>query len=115
MNEQLISFETTKLAKEKGFFDKYSINNDLWLTLNYEKIKNMVDLPTQSLLQKWLREEHEIYLCPIWDSYSFDNKKMLGYKCRLFTWEEGENNTLVYNTYEEALEEGLKKALELIK
>ena len=46
MTEQLISKETAVLAKEKGF----DLNNHL---------KNG-NPPTQSLLQKWLREKHNI-------------------------------------------------------
>ena len=56
MNEQLILLDTFKLAKERGFniyicrcggFPECICNHDELL-------------PTQSLLQKWLREIHEI-------------------------------------------------------
>ena len=76
MNEQLISLKTAKLAKKKGFDIKTE-----WAFINYysedyigirEYIckkyhtnvyngSNPVYLrPTQSLLQRWLREEHKI-------------------------------------------------------
>ena len=76
MEEQLISFETAKLAKEKGFTYAYEF---------YDKEGNIVDFgivggwtdchdenyaaPTQSLLQKWLREKHDIHfeIKPIFD------------------------------------------------
>ena len=41
MKDQLVKFETAKLAKEKGFEGPH-----------------LVLLPTQSLLQRWIREKH---------------------------------------------------------
>ena len=68
--------------------------------------------PTQSLLQKWLREKHDIHIIiqtgindKIW--YSFQLLQI-------------SNNTILldkeemYNTYEEALEIALKESLSLI-
>lgn len=84
MQEYLISFETAKLAKEKGFnievktyfdFKKFGIKpveffgklnaNDLtkWDDdLRQNTSANYISAPTQSLLQKWLREKHKIIL-----------------------------------------------------
>ena len=68
MEEQLISFETVKLAKDKGFdVDKYlSIDdenpkniNSNYNPQNYQPWYLNI---TQSLLQKWLREEHNIHI-----------------------------------------------------
>ena len=66
MKEQLISFSTAKLAKEKGF-DNYDVANYYREGINYalnnsgtSTIKEVGNYPapTQSLLQKWLREKH---------------------------------------------------------
>lgn len=89
MEEQLISFETAKLAKEKGFpFDEDNTEIDFYtdnyglcrenseyhnlysVTLNKfiqdwdRKYKegNHYPASTQSLLAKWLREEHKIHI-----------------------------------------------------
>ena len=64
MKEKIISFETAKLAKDKGLnlknikIDHYDING------NIEPKIGLVYLqaPTQSLLQKWLREKHNIHI-----------------------------------------------------
>lgn len=68
--------------------------------------------PTQSLAQKWLREVHNIHIQIERDEddwkYELYNKFKYGNK----HIPNGFNN---YPTYEEALEEGLKQALILIK
>jgi len=116
MTEELISFETAKLAKEKGFDWEcrmtavedtehiYGTGND-----NHNQYRNNVSIPTQSLLQKWLREEHNIQVYAWYDEDA-------AYQC-LFE----KMNMDIYDkffhfqTYEEALERGLQEALKLIK
>lgn len=56
MKEQLISFETAKLANEKGFKFDWQINFDIFDDSLF------INSPTQSLLQKWLREEKKIHI-----------------------------------------------------
>ena len=75
MEEQLISFETAKLAKEKGFdwicrvFYEDWDNNELHEPISPSDFNNehvwekTISAPTQSLLQKWLREVHDIKMC----------------------------------------------------
>jgi hypothetical protein len=119
MEEQLITFETAKLAKEKGFdwikSDNkwYEDNGNLDFSFQgyHENTENKITAPTQSLLQKWLREEHNIavYNKPLtdnsgrWSAYVDDM--------------EGHHHITYYiyeATYEEALEKGLYEALKLI-
>jgi hypothetical protein len=129
MKEKLVNFETAKLAKEKGFTisdceykymlrgsgDGYDImrNNIFHLqTLGYPA-------PTQSLLQKWLREVHNLY---VW-SFPENNGETFGweidesYKDKYKELPEGDYDLMEYNynTYEEALEVGLQEALKLIE
>lgn len=129
MEEQLIEFETAKLAAEKGLKRRGElIKEGQTLKINLDGIKcntcfnlqgnpttpkyvhndQQYVRPTQSLLQKWLREKHdiEIYVRSSVDLY---NKKywttFLPNGCL-----ENKNNT-----YEEALEFGLQKGLKLIQ
>lgn len=108
MQEQLISFETAKLAKEKGFKENctHLYNNEILeekncigFVINIDGINNLITAPTQSLLQKWLRETHKIH---VWCSYqekgyfiNIDTKELNGW----------------YREYEEALENGLRMGL----
>ena len=120
MREQLIEFETAKLAKEKRFYaptvGSYSQDNieddNFYLSegvlTNYNAI-GMFSAPTQSLLQKWLREEHDIHIMlEAFDDGSWQfwliNPKF-----------EEEDDELYQKTYEEALEKGLIESLKLIK
>jgi len=135
MEQKLISFETAKLAKEKGFEYKtihcYDTsnppNNNGAVSINPEG-KNWNDdekdedgelfsAPPQSLLQKWLREEKGISV----DVFtSLKEKRKFEFGCDMMAYFNINDEWQTYNlnkffvTYEEALESGLKKALILI-
>lgn len=125
MEERLITFITAKLAKEKGFdFDTckmevFVCDDDG----NYCKDKSIhmgyphttyIHRPSQSLLQKWLRDKHKIDVSPnktigsegTWYyfdiSYTNSHKKIKNSIC------EGSFS------YEDSLEKGLRQALKLI-
>jgi len=92
MKDELIEFKTAALAKEKGFnietYALYSagelfnpedssisvlgIPDDSLHKFNHNKcVDSTCSAPTQSLLQKWLREIHKIDVC----SYKFYHGK----------------------------------------
>ena len=134
--EQLVSFETAKLAKEEGF--QWQCNhiypefdyNDGATKLNYfqgdgngyttnkaiQKESDYLDddtcctAPTQSFLQKWLRDVHNIYIV-VTHTFSFcddDLKKAKNMKPSFtYNGEMGNRNNKYYNTYEECLEVAL--------
>ena len=139
MKEQLITFETAKLAKEKGLnveclfaYDKYEklLMSDIdWCDL--ELIKNSdIDAatnpdwrlihgctaPTQSLLQKWLREEHciDIFAHIILEQKPIKKRQ---YSCYFAVNAVPKFYRIpnVCDTFEEALEQGLITALKHIK
>lgn len=92
--KDLVKTETCKLAKEKGFI--------FWS-----------GIPLQSRLQSWLRETHEIHVEIISKKYK---TKVATCIPRTFKYIiNGTYSLTVYNTYEEALEEGLLQGLKLIK
>jgi len=122
MTDTLITFETAKLAKEKGFNEpcywRYNEDQEITATkIGMHEQPNFYSgsyaAPSQSLLQKWLREKHNIH---IWVNY---------YRCAWFfslgitDIEHGMTYCFaefdIHETYEEALEEGLKSALKLEK
>lgn len=147
MQEENVTFEVAKLAKEKGFNEEcrnyyqdskragvFSINkidnqtiddlhnNDKYCVIHFST-------PTQSLLQRWLREVHNIHI-------NINFSKTIGYglnRCFYYTVEQ-EINDMQSNiitsgrdsteesiedwikfkakkSFEEALEEGLRKGL----
>lgn len=160
MKDTIITFETAKLAYEKGFNlnDKgyyvpmYCVDGELMKEkLGYQNElpetfeKGFIIAPTQSLLQKWLREKHNIFIVnkpilgskngydsfPIlgWDydvfkSHSEYNSYYMGYPigdwftATLDRFDPGdtlEDLNVFPKTYDDALEKGLQEALKLIK
>ena len=99
MEDTLIKFETAKLAKEKGW--------------NGDFIESHKILTTQSLLAKWLREKHNIYVTSQIGNLDFINT--YHYEIRYI-----DKNKFMckvngnFKTYEEVYEIGLQKALKLI-
>ena len=126
MKEQLVCFQVAKLAKEKGFnwkvinyFKLSTISNPLIedecrpQNINSLQSNPIFSRPTQSLLAKWLREEHHLIVIVAYQ-YEHDSTPYS-------YWIYKENNSLPLNqwindlkTYEEALELGLIEALKLI-
>lgn len=152
MQEKVISFETAKLAKEKGFdvpviygYNELGKIDDIVDTdygknfeYQYDNINSRIiseedilfenweewinySAPTQSLLQKWLRETHGIN---IFMSFKPNVKKwdFIPYFMSMNGKEYVKHNSEYlklhrerkYDTYEEALEKGLQEALLLI-
>ncbi len=142
MEEQLITFDTAKLAKERGFnipcrariqcshyhFVKDNIiPNDIGLA-NKEMFAPIKDwnkkqvshrgnldlytsLPTQALLQKWLRETYKIYIyCTPKPITRLSGKQVIKWANNISI-----RKNKMSNTYELALEIGLQEALKLIK
>jgi hypothetical protein len=132
MRDQLISFDTAKLAKEKRFpqrdgdelyyFSKSKHINTPTIKWNHMDWIDLYIAPTQSLLQKWLREEHN---CIVEISFNKkENENFLRYSMTVDyykkDWSGIENDDYDdydngFDTYEEALEAGLLSALKLIQ
>ena len=127
MKDTLITFETAKLAKEKGFDwsvswyathkrkaptnpDSFYPELSTFKNWNNNEDLNFYDrysTPTQSLLQKWLREEHSLFISVTTYSIECNRVNLIIDNDIKYASE--------YKTYEEALEKGLKEALKLIK
>jgi len=118
MEEQLITFETAVLAKEKGFtfayefYDKQGKLEDFGMVGGYSNSHEFnYAAPPQSLLQKWLREVYYIHISihPITNPDNSTKYYIYKSKKQLIDWNDR------YDTYEEALEAALVGALKLIK
>ena len=119
MKEKIITFETAKLAKDKGFevevtsYYKEAFPENLMIhgiKCNFNKyVELCCSAPTQSLLQKWLREKHNLDILITKPENSYWDVYIWGETRELFFPNE------CAKSYEEALEKGLKNALNLIK
>jgi len=136
MNEELIKYKTAVLAKKKGF--NFIVKNyyypeaynttkpiiydqDIIENLNSHSSNAYYTAPTQSLLQRWLREVHDIHIKIeflfeenkyYFSIYQSDADKI---KFELYCLEANIEDYVIYNTYEEALEDALYNTLNLIK
>lgn len=126
MEEEIVSFKTAKLAKEngcniKGCIMVYDTEGDLTLDIginNEDRGYNneCYKAYTQSLLQKWLREVHNIQI--IIDVIQLNlNVYEYKYESTIYSSliEEDWENDDVFDTYELALEDALVDSLNLIK
>lgn len=138
MTEQLISYETAQLAKRAGFdletryyyeykrwgerpiasFGPMNHNNSRrWDNDKCQYVESDIrqSAPTLDLVQKWLREQHGLYTLPTIDlqiphwlcNHYFVNKE--GEFTQIFL-----GTTMQWPSYESALEDGLKYALNFV-
>jgi len=147
MSDQLCTFPVALLAKEKGFqkfksseniegefffynnfgvidsnYYKKGLGSKLGAMLNDKNVgakwSNSCEAPTQTELQKWLRETHKIFVSVDFDPeyhktgiYSADVRSLkeenLGEKLL--------DGFSLFTNYDEALEEGLHQTLKLIQ
>ena len=142
MEDEIVSFETAMLLKEKGFNEPrshYYEDNDLYklgyyhgegtgFVRNNSPIdgrflceKMQCTAPTQSLAQKWLRETRNITFNA--NPHSNDGKiiyvvtikvissnKYIDFNVMMDT----SNKAIMFDTYEDAIESGLKHCLKSI-
>jgi hypothetical protein len=131
IHDEIATYEVCKLAKEKGF--PQHIGDDAYVVENeYDDEHEVgccypiqfipdylptITAPTRSLLQRWLREEKGVTICVdiFDDGWFFDISTF--YKQDTGVYEvdipyKSSSVSPVYDTYELALEDALKYALE---
>ena len=117
-NNKIINFKDLAVQEfiedvETGYRDKALnyLKEDINRTDDNSDEEYYLLAPTQSLLAKWLREEHNIIVL-------VDYEGIDGYYYKFYSYKEGNKNYDAsdknYNTYEEAYEIGLQEALKLI-
>lgn len=137
MTEELVTFETAKLAKEVGFdIDTHWVLYKGTSTVLHKcpaiptKGQDITDysyilLPSQSLLHKWLRDEYNVHLILFHYPSSFSYRYRVEYPYWYNKYPEKFESRIEYSnephctkykeiSYEEALEEGLQEALKMI-
>lgn len=136
MKEELVTFETAKLAKEKGFDYTcscgYDENGEVYRphywemscdtnTLSIKESDLDEDViclaPTQSLLQRWLREVHGklVYANHFkedWYEYHIQHNEVVDSHGKV--WVDVVVSLTNELSYEEVLEKGLQEAVRLI-
>ena len=129
IHEEICTYEVCKLAKEKGFPQDPDKNDHclmycwdglrnihplaMWIVWEMEEYDhdNLYAAPTQSLLQRWLREEKAIAI--VLQPYSYNIQRSI-YTWIYEIWADNnlEKTSKSFKTYELALEDALKYTLE---
>ena len=142
MEDEIVSFETAMLLKEKGFNEPcsyYYEDNELYKLCYYQGngtgfIRNSSPIndrlsceemqctaPTQSLAQKWLRETRNITFNA--NPHSNDGKIIYVVTIKVISSNkyvdfnvmmDTSNKATMFDTYEDAIESGLKYCLKSI-
>ncbi len=132
MQEKLVSYKTAKLAEEKGFKEESSSH---WYQPRFDNTYGIYKFgddhlldscrhdddilcPSQSLLQKWLREIHGIHIeINYWhptNLYYYNTYRSNVDLLHNITERIKGNRNDTTSSYELALEKGLQEALNLI-
>lgn len=126
IHEEICTYKVAKLAREKGFnekcyfyYQKGVISTDRCFKRYNKGVEYICSAPTQSLLQRWLREEKGIQIY-IDSDLDFDDETFV-YEWQIANKENFDNGGFEihrynskesHSTYELALEDALKYALE---
>jgi hypothetical protein len=100
--ETIISYKTAQIARDKGFPLELS---------GYEWEPDTAGIPTQSLLQAWLRTVHNINIVAVQVPDSNNHSIYLNGR----EWWVNGYRRICEAGYEPCLERGLQEALQLIK
>ena len=135
MEETRVNFKAANLAKKKGFNEScnfvFENGNEKYLygiERRNSTYADVVTIPTQSLLQKWLRETHNIDVDVVRDSevhYQDETRWIV----KISNWNDirikdfpiaqlkfpNHLHHVDFKSYEEALEKGLEEGLKFIE
>ena len=128
MKNKKVKFKTAKLARDKNFQwrvrgswgtditsqKKFYEDEEVWSNRQLKSDKNGVTRPTQTVLQKWLRESTDLKWAILVYVVPFFSEKPRQEQCFIVR----RDKTIKLepkDTYEEALEEGLQEGLKLIE
>lgn len=120
--KKYIKFETAMLAKAKGF--KMPLNSDNWYYSNEgvihhydwfrpEELADYIDAVTQSEIQSWLWEYHNLWVSSV---PIFSSNELLGVEVFVNSWALPTIVNVDYYGFDiyDGLEKGLEEALKLL-
>lgn len=125
-HEAHVSLEVANLLKQAGFnwecrgyFDgtEFHPNGSVECTNYNSDTCKYLKAPTLDVVQRWLREVKGIHICVKADTASINCKYFVTVIISDTKWgnvQDENKETILFNTYEEAQEAGIKRALEII-
>lgn len=114
--EDYVTEDVAKALREKGFTEKcrgYYYNGVFGFSCSHNEYNkqndvSLISVPSLAQAAKWLREQHKIAIDVVYG----ENDKFCGGVIDMKT--QGLKALLHKNTYEQALNEGIKEALKMI-
>lgn len=132
-HEYYVSPEVAKLLKEAGFdwectmaysIKENSLYGNIGITRDFNHTDYFISAPTLEVAQRWLREVKNIaiYVCPSYKPIeNEDDRWIMKWEVSAMHYDIEDDQTdlgdienEIFDTYESALESGIKKALELV-
>jgi hypothetical protein len=129
MTEELVTLDTAKLLKDKGFnwkcehlidrnkvITKYDLPQSMSCCTEIDDEPVEFLCPTLYIAQKWLRETKNIHIC-VYNcacGYGYEISKADNGTHIASSAYKGTNDGGEWDSYEEALESGIQEALKLI-
>ena len=126
-HESYVSLETAKLLKKAGFYwDCYELYEREYeqdgrtraeTSANWNSTSKYYSAPTLDVAQRWLREVKGVHICVKADAASIDCKYFVTVIISDTKWgnvQDENMKTILFNTYEEAQEAGIKKCLTIL-
>ena len=117
ISENYVSFETAKLLKKKRFDQNcatYYLDGQVWRHCYGEvipKCKQIYAAPTHQMTMKWLREVYNIHV-NIWSVWDVTHWLYQVFVTTPETARSSYVDKILYTSYEQAVEAGIKYALE---
>lgn len=116
--KEYVSLETAISLKKKGFneecFSSYDEKGNVFVDKypkNYNKISFAYSMPHLYDAQKWLREKHDIHISTDWGMDGYDFATTRKDEDGLFIEESYHE---YFNTYEECLDNAIRKSLDYV-
>lgn len=106
IDEEYISLETVALSRKYGI----KLIDEMICDGSLVENDRFIDVPSQSVFKRWLREKHHLHVdagfCVVWRYViiPMTNKIICNY----------ETSKETYNSYEDAIENGIQEALKLL-
>ncbi len=119
-SEDFVSLEMAKILKDKGFdipcFCQYTDKGTIWRRLgaeNFNAYDTCCSCPTLYEVHKWLRDKKHVYIEVIYmcDNYWYYDIWLILMNKKLIL----KDSIVEYESYEDALKEGISDVLEIIK
>lgn len=121
-NKDYCDYDTCVALKELGYSESFPLSKD------YEVLGKDYDILLYEA-QKWLREEKEAYVTIIPEYNEFGPIKGVKYRLEVAYWKDDEfgyetiewldeecpHTIITFDSYEEALSEGVREAVKLLK